>query len=462
MGCLFLPNTKFYFLASILLVLIIFGVSRSWEKVVIYGYWLLSIYYVGQLYVFQVIRTEELYHPLYPNGRSLYFKFTPLLVLGMTMIISWTIKLIKEKCRSNWLIVILLMSVLTKLISSFMGNEILPWWVEMGKIINDLSLVIWLWWVTDYLGRVKTEEKKYFWDYMGKILKISIIVGSIIVILQVLKGSVLGLVVEQRTDLPFDGNAWLPRVVGIWNHPNEAAFNIFTWTIAWALIEIRQRKKLGEVLNRWLLIPLTALLCLQSRSIFLGMGLITLWGIYFYRKEISWSKILEKRIKGVKSWLMVVTVSLILLFIGNSFVVSITNLGENSGWDTRQKLINVAKDLADKHLWWGVGEGNFIPVAFREDKSGTMKAFPESVHQGWVLILTEKGVVGLSVWLIFILTIVLAWWKKSKNNMELRWLFYVTLLTQFVVMMFQPFSNILMVNLVAAMLLLASEEKSFF
>lgn len=444
-----------------MLVLAIFWVSKSWEKVVIYGYWPLSIYVVGQLYTFQVIRMEELYHPLYPDGRSLYFKFTPLLVLGITMIISWTIKLFKEKCRTNWLIIILLVSVLTRLISSFLGSGVLPWWVEAGKIINNLSLVLWLWWVGDYLGRVKTKEKKYFWNFMSKILKTSIMIGSVVVILQVLKGSVLGLVVEQRADLPYGvgGGGWLSRVVGIWNHPNEAAFNIFMWTIAWALVEMKQRTGLNQILKRWLMLPLIALLCLQSRSVFLGAGLVAFWGIYFYGKEISIGKMLKTRIKGMKLWLTIGTLLLILIFVGNRLLVSITNFGENSGWDTRQKLEEVAGQLINNHFWWGVGDGNFIPVAFREDKTGIMKSFPESVHQGWLLIWSEEGMVGVVFWLIFIIVFVKAWWSRSKNNQKMRWLLLVSLCSQFVVMMFQAFSNILMANLVVAMLLLANGDK---
>lgn len=461
-GCLFLPNIKSYFLWSILFVLAIFLVSKSWEKVVIFGYWPLSVYYVGQLYIFQVIRTEELYLPLYPDGRSLYFKFTPLLIFGMSMIVAWVMKVVKYGCKTNWLIVILLVTVLTRLVSTFLNGGILPWWQGIGMMINNLSLIIWLWWMTDYLNKVKLKEREYFWKYLARILKISIIVGSVIVILQVLKGSVLGLVVEQRTDLPYFGIeiTEIRRMVGIWNHPNEAAFYIFMWLVAWLHLRVKAKVVINKILTWWLLIPLVALILLQSRSVFMGMGLMMLWATIFYWRELNLKRWLKTKIIQINLWYLVVV--LMLVFgIGRMLLFSVVNSGVGDDWNSRQKLVQVARQLIKNHFWWGVGDNNFIPMAFREDVLGIIKNFPESVHQGWLLILSEEGIFGFSIWLIFIIILSKMWWTKTRNNFKLRWLGIFSLLSQTVIMMFQPFSNILMSNLIIAVLLLANEDEKY-
>jgi O-antigen ligase len=463
-GCLFLPNTKFYFLLSILFVLVIFGVGKSWEKVVIYGYWPLSVYYVGQLYVFQVIRAEELYHPLYPDGRSLYFKFTPLLVLGITMIITWIVKVIRERCQTNWIIVVLLVSVLTRLVSNLSSSGLVPWWVEMGKLVNNLSMVIWLWWVMNYLRKVTIKERMIFWKYISSILKTSIIIGSILVLVQVVRGSALGLVVEQRTGLPYteNGVGWLARTIGIWNHPNEAAYFIFLWLIAWCLVQVFLKLNLKRIVKAWLLIPVVALICLQSRAVFLGIVPIMFWGIFFYRKEINLRKMGVKVMRGVRLWLLMGILFLSIFVLGSRFKDSVINFGENSGWDTRQKLMIVASQVIKNHFWWGVGDGNYIPIAFREDKTGIMKNFPESVHQGGILILAEEGMVGVLVWLVFIVILGKYWWEKTKNNLKLRWLLIASLSSQYMVMIFQPFSSILTANVIVAVLLLVNYDKKYF
>lgn len=442
----------------------IFWVSKSWEKVVMYGYWPLSIYYVGQLYVFQVIRAEELYHPLYPDGRSLYFKFTPLLVLGVTMIITWIVKMFRGVYRANWLISILLLSVLSRLASNYFGSGWVPNWVEIGKMVNNLSLIVWLWWAASYFKRINIEKKKYFWNYLSNTIKMSIIIASGLVFAQAVRGSVLGLVVEQRTSLPVtdSGVSWLTRTIGIWNHPNDAAIFIFFWLIAWLMIEVRNKKSLKEILNRWLLIPLVALICLQSRSVFLGLIPILFWLKFLYKKETNFEKIWKMKIKGWKLWILMGVMALSVLVLGNRLWSSITNFGEYSGWDTRQKLMTVASQVIKNHFWWGVGDGNYIPVAFREDKSGIMKSFPESVHQGAVLILAEEGIIGILVWLIFIMVLVKYWWDRTKNNLKLRWLFLGSLLSQQIVIFFQPLSNILMANVLVAVLLLANEDEKYF
>jgi hypothetical protein len=88
---LLMPGVKYYFLLSALYILALFLISGSWEKTVIFGFLPLAIYFVGQLYVFRVIQPEELNHPLYPDGRSMYFKFTPFLVLGIAVVVSWIV-----------------------------------------------------------------------------------------------------------------------------------------------------------------------------------------------------------------------------------------------------------------------------------------------------------------------------------------------------------------------------------
>lgn len=443
----------------------LFWKLRSWEKVIIYGYWPLSVYYVGQLYSFQVIRYEEMYHPLYPDGRSLYFKLTPVLLLGVTMLFLGIIKFLRKKIRVTWLIIVLTLGVLSGVISNFWGGTLLPKWIEIGKVMNNLIPVLWLFLAGGFLRRGGKEERINLVNYLSTFFKVALIIVSGLILIQTFKGSVLGLIVEQGSILPYDDGMGLPgikRVMGIWTHANEAAFYIFTWLMAWLFLEIEKGQGFKKLLQTWLIWPIIALAVLQSRAAFLGIGLITIGMIFLNWGELNLGGWRQMRFKDM-SWRQAglgLGLLLSMALICGRFIWVIKNTGTwENNWQTRQRLVEVAKELVKNNFWWGVGEGNFIPVAFREDKSGTMKSFPESVHNGWWLILTEKGAVGFLIWIVFLVLLVGVWFKKIGQKREKGYLLILMLFSQGVIMLFHPFSNILMANLMMLVLLLANEDE---
>jgi len=268
--------------------------------------------------------------------------------------------------------------------------------------------------------------------------------------------------VEQSSVLPYSGagsdsGGWLVRPIGLWTHANVAAFSIWCQLLAWCLVRFYREKKITVINQKWLLLPTTALIWLQSRSVFLSMIPVLGWWGYFYGGRIKLA-IKEFQI-STYGWFGGAGI----MFLGAIVMVdrfwnSVTNFGIYSGWNTRGKLISVATRVFSHHPWWGVGVGNFIPVAFREDLTKTMSYFPEAVHNGWMLILVEQGFIGVIIWLLFLIVLVIKWWKFTKNDRELRWFLVVILISQLTVMMFQPFSDILTIVVAVDVLLLASEE----
>jgi O-antigen ligase len=420
-----------------------------------------SLYYVGQLYVFRVIQPEELNHPLYPDGRSIYFKFTPLLIMEVAMLFSWLVRMLTEKIKGDGLINILLLGVFCREISAINGG-IIPWWAQIGKIVSSLSTVVWLWWCVDYLKKSRRSERIYFWTFFMKLLKVMMIIGSLLVVLQGLKGSGLGLVVEQSGVLPYSGagsdsGGWLVRPIGFWSHANEASFMILCQLLTWYLIRLCKFGVSRITNQKWLLLPIVALIWLQSRSVFLALFLVLGWSGYFYGKEAV--KVVKKIKLGIIGRLVLIGIMLLgSVVMVDRFWNSVTNFGTGSGWNTRGKLISVALRVSSHHLWWGVGDGNFIPVAFREDLTKTMKVFPESVHNGWILVLVEQGLIGMIIWVSFLMFLIIKWWKFAGKRNDLRWFLPVVLFSQFIVMLFQPFPNILTLGVMISMILLASEN----
>lgn len=429
-------------------------------------FWPLSFYYVGQLYVFRIIQPEDLNHPLYPDGRSLFFKFTPFLVLGMTMIVSWVIRVLTTKFRlKSWVVInILMMMVLAQVLSLINGDLAMPGVVYLANIVSQLAVVVWLWWTIDYLRQSETEEMDRFWSYLLAIIKSFLVIESGVMLAQGIRGGTLGLVVEQSSILPYygagsDESALLVRPIGLHAHANVASYYLLMGLEAWILVWLGIKKKGVEIWSQsWVLLVIIALLWMQSRTIFVA-GFIWLcgWG-YLYFDQIK-KKVGKIYLKG---WSLGGAILLILfsgIILTNRFWGTISSRGVNSGWETRIRSIEVAARVIQRHGWLGVGVGNYIPVAYREDVGSAMRQFPEAVHNGWLLITAEQGLIGLGLWLAFI-WIMIKLTLRLVTDIKIRWLVLGGFISQGVVFMFQPITDILSMNVMLIVILLATKYEN--
>jgi len=457
------PNVKWYFVWSSGYLLWVWWLTKSWQKTVVYAFWPLSFYYVGQLYVFRIIQPEDLNHPLYPDGRSLFFKFTPFLVLGMTMIVSWIIRVLTTKFRlKSWTVInILLIIVLIQVLSLINGDLAMPGVVYLANIASQLSVVVWLWWTIDYLGQSENAEKGRFWTYLLALIKSFLVIESGVVVAQGIRGGTLGLVVEQSSILPYygagsDESALLIRPIGLHGHANMASYYLLMGLEAWILVWLGRKKEDEEIWSQsWILLVIVALLWLQSRTIFVA-GFIWLcgWG-YLYTDQIK-ERVGKIYFKGWRLWGAVLLILFSGIILTNRFWGTISSRGLNSGWETRIRSVEVATRVIERHGWLGVGIGNYIPMAYREDIGSAMRQFPEAVHNGWLLITAEQGLIGLGLWLGFIWMVVKQTLRLVTDN-KIRWLVIGGLITQSVVFMFQPITDILSINVLLGVILLATK-----
>ncbi len=447
-----------YFVWSAIYICCLWLVNRSWEKVIFFGFWPIQLFNVGQLYVFQLIKPEELNHPLYPNGQNFYFKFTPYLALCVAILVTWVVKVFGRKVKSN-LIIILLWLIVGAGVYSTVGREsAIPVWIRALGIVDSFGLIVWLWWFYNYYLSIDERQKQSLWRYFGWIVKVVLLIGSVMIISQGLLGRTLGSVVEQTRILPFfgagsDEEAWFIRPIGYYGNSNGMAHLIFLQLVALFLVELKVNRK-KSVMRPWLLMPILALFWLQSRTVILGLVVMGWWWWIQEGAMINWSKI---KIKS--RWVML---GLVIVTIMATTVVSVRlwdtvlNTGKNSGVYTRKNLVMVAENLIKKNPWWGVGSNNFVSSAFRNDLTGVFKYFPEPVHNGFLLIWSERGLVGLSLWLLFIWRIICLVNKNLPKKNYL--LINCFLATEMLMMMFQPFMELINLPMVLVMLLLADVE----
>nr|MBP7741027.1 hypothetical protein [Candidatus Woesebacteria bacterium] len=89
----------------------------------------------------------------------------------------------------------------------------------------------------------------------------------------------------------------------------------------------------------------------------------------------------------------------------------------------------------------GVGAGMFIPAAFEQNVTKVMSYFPESVHNGFLLFMSESGFIAFILYVCGLYSLI---WIAQKSHLS--GFFLVTMmaiLANFIVMLFQPFAGIL-------------------
>jgi len=370
--------------------------------------------------------------------------------------------IIRPKLKISLLVVIVLLGIFFGSLSATLAN-ITPWWIQTSKYINELAVIVWYWWSLDYIQSLKTKrEIKDYFSFFQSLFKTIIVIAVLLVFVQGLKGSAVGLIVEQSNVLPYsfsgsDAGGWLSRPISLWEHANIAAFAIFEYLFTWLLLKIKIEGLRFEMRRKewWLALVLVGLVWLQSRSVYLAILIMSLWIYIFFGQKII-AKLKMIRILKIYYFPTIFIIFMTALVISGRFWNAVSNFGIYSGWGIRGGLIDLSFEMFKKHMWLGVGPGNFLSVAAKEDISGIIKIFPEVVHNGWILVLVEQGIIGLSIWICYLILLLINWFRIFKGAYG--WFLVFGLISQGLVMCFQPFSLNLSVSLVFSMLILDYEK----
>ncbi len=206
-----------------------------------------------------------------------------------------------------------------------------------------------------------------------------------------------------------EGTAHIIRAYGTLPHPNIlGAFLVFSLLMTSYLYETAAKKRwIGAAL----VIQLITLFMTYSRAALFGFGgAAFLWLFLHYLKE--------KRISTVwKPWILGAAVS-VLLFYPQLFhrggVVSYNAVAMHSD-QMRVSMKDIALEIIRDHPWLGVGFNNYM-IAFAKYAAGT-SVEPIWVHNIYLLIAAETGVIGLALFLLFCLFTAYQGWK-SRDSLE--------------------------------------------
>ena len=146
---------------------------------------------------------------------------------------------------------------------------------------------------------------------------------------------------------------------------------------------------------------LSALFFTFSRGAWVGLivGLLALMVIYIFKKKL----------KAQKKLLQIILISSVVVFILSNIYsdlvltrLSVDTRLEIKSNTERIESFQIARDLIKDNFFFGVGIGNYTNTAEKEIVSGQPAWFYQPVHNFFLLVLAEIGVVGFMfmLWLI--------------------------------------------------------------
>jgi len=240
-----------------------------------------------------------------------------------------------------------------------------------------------------------------------KIILFTLLVGlfceSLLGIIQYLRGETFGMALlgESKELVNLEGfKAPISRVMGTLGHPNSFAtylgfFIPLSASVILAPIKIKYKVLCGLVS----LLAISTLILTLSRGGWLGFIISIIMLISF---------VIKGKLFPRKRFLRIVFVGFILLgaiIIAFQGKISLRLLSDDFGGAySRIPLMKVAMNMIEAHPLLGIGNNNYTEVmrGYDDTNEQISYGFPFEVHNGYLLIASEIGVVGLFFFLLFV------------------------------------------------------------
>ena len=345
------------------------------------------------------------WHYPFIEWTSAYLYVTDILVVGFLYL--WLVRAVKDnlKPRFDGVGFLLLGFLVLSLLSIVHAQIPTLAWYRMLKLIEFALL---FWYVRSNWGTFINPL------VCGTAVAVSGILQALIAIAQYLNQSSLGLRLlgESRLDLVTPGVAVFfaygikyMRAYGTFTHPNVLAawLLICLWVLIWLYLCYGKRK-ISFVLIGYTLI-LIALLLTFSRVIIAVYFVSTLLGIILMRLK-------EKKVIV----LILLTVLISVIFAISYWPQVLARVKVSSQEDAVTERIyysKVAGGITEKNPLLGVGIGQFIPKFITQIRHRPTHYY-QPVHNIYLLISSETGIVSLLIFLFMCGLIIRGFYKKIK------------------------------------------------
>lgn len=450
------PTHKFFFIISFIYFILLVFLLSSIEKAIIYSFFPLLLFNVGQERIFNIVPAGVINSEFYWSGRNLTFQFSPFFILSITsfLLVFFIIFFKKAALHFNSFTLLFLIAFTLHFISAIHSTQLNL--LSFLYTIEEFSLLLWMVLLASVLKRLSIKERNILLTTLFFIFLGLLILESGIVILQVIKRSALGLKVEKVNSIPSfgtgaDENKFQFRPVGLSYHANSLAnWHISLLTtlmiLGFRLKNNFQKKFSHLILTSILLMSLVTILLTLSRSAYLSLTIFILTFLLFlWGKTVKFFKFIGNYLKDFKIFILFLSLYFSLI-VPDRILRTIFTFTESGGVSTRSAQLVEALELIRVFPLFGVGIGMFIPSSYRFNPSGIMSYFPENIHNGYILFLAERGLVAaffyLAGLLLLIRMVLLSKWEKTAKLLAV-----VSIISNHVMMLFQPFVNTLTINI---------------
>jgi hypothetical protein len=409
-----LPSNKLFFLVATLYFLSLVLISKSLSKAIFFAFLPFALLNIGQTYIVTAIPLTAVLHVPHFEGRQLYFSFSPFFVLGLTSTALVVLEIIRRKGHLNFGTAhLLLFSNLLLSMMSVFQTEQFPLF-SYAVVLSQIGTVSWAvlsqLMLSDSSKSERVNVLKTFTLIVALLLSVNILVGAG----QYLKRGTLNIKIEQSTVIPefgqgADENGTQFRPIGLQTHANMFANElvISLFLLLFLLRYLQQRSSFIPWSVEYGLVAMTiGMIALTlSRTAYLALAAALVYFFFAERQRfLSTFRTVRQRLHAW-IWVLILVALVVVPVIAERLLYSLNSFGVGGGITTRQALEKVAFELIEKHPFLGIGPGMFIPEGFKQSPDGIMKYFPESVHNGFLLYLTEHGALAFGTMMLFLMTL---------------------------------------------------------
>ena len=400
-------NNKTLLLAFLVLIFIYYFKLKNFRLSLLVTTLASSIFIVGKTYVFELIPVQKLLLEDYPLGYNIGVTLTVFIIFSYLLLLMLLRDIIRKKIvklsfdASFWLLFFFYLAVV---ISSFIASK--NYQISALYALGMLGIFIIFLFVRSY------NFKNIFFIILA-LLSAMIIFEATLSGLQYVSRSPLGRSIELKQDIEVfgrgaDEDVFQYRPVGTFSHANElAAFLLPSLILILASFYLRGNHLIYS--STAFVFGLVTLFLTLSRSAWFSFILAVFLLLFIIEKKWRFSLKFSNKVKRKLLSLALVVFILSLFIILPRISRSLYSFGESGGFYTRFELMKESWNLILRFPFFGVGLGLSPQLIFEQNPYGVMSYFPSVVHNAYLLMASEIGLIAL----IFLLVYLVVLLKKS-------------------------------------------------
>jgi putative inorganic carbon (hco3(-)) transporter len=325
-------------------------------------------------------------------------------LIGLIVLWMWDVIITRRRSlpKSNILLPAVLW-IIWSMVSIYNSTNLMASWLGIIRMVKLCILML----AVATLVRDKRDIRALFIAFF-----ISVVIQSVVCIVQYMTGSFFNLL-----DLGAVHTGNMSRVPGTMGWPNTVgAFLAALTSMAFILYITKADKKITVLSLIAALMGFIALIATYSRGSWLSF-IIALFFSVFVAHLRKWLNVnTALRLFVIAGVLIVVVLTSFSSTFTQDILVRLNQIESSPGAiNDRISLNIIAENMILSHPLLGVGLNTFVEVLREYDTIGISYTLAYPVHNAYLLIASETGLVGLGLFLVFTGTTLVSLFRVVKN-----------------------------------------------